>query len=287
MTFVGKILVIVIMVFALFFLAVSTMVFTTEKNWKDEATKQKTSVTKLQTDINALKAQITARETDLANAKKAHETDRDAFKKAIDRVEDETKQARTQLAAQIKSVETAQENVKAAQGEAADRVKEATTLREQVTGLQKEANDLKLRQTELNDLIRTLQRDNDVANSNNVELRRRVAAYTGELRRLGRSTDVNQLQGGVSTPKNDVEGEVTKVDARNSRLELSIGADDGLAVGNEMDIYRLKPTPEYIGRVRIEAVDNDHSVGRVVGNTVRGIKIKEHDIVSTKIRARS
>ena len=41
MTFVGKILVIVIMVFALFFLAVSAVVFTTEKNWKDEVANQK------------------------------------------------------------------------------------------------------------------------------------------------------------------------------------------------------------------------------------------------------
>ena len=39
MTFVGKILVVVIMVFALFFLAVSTVVFSTAKNWKDETAK--------------------------------------------------------------------------------------------------------------------------------------------------------------------------------------------------------------------------------------------------------
>ena len=35
MTFVGKILVIVIMAFALIFLGISTVVFTTAKNWKD------------------------------------------------------------------------------------------------------------------------------------------------------------------------------------------------------------------------------------------------------------
>jgi len=44
MTFVGKILVILIMALSLVFLGVSTVVFTTATNWKDETAKQKKSV---------------------------------------------------------------------------------------------------------------------------------------------------------------------------------------------------------------------------------------------------
>ena len=48
MTFVGKILVIVIMAFSLMFLGISTVVFTTATNWKEATTKAKAEVTELQ-----------------------------------------------------------------------------------------------------------------------------------------------------------------------------------------------------------------------------------------------
>src|SRR4051812_10427563 len=51
MTFVGKILVIVIMVFALFFLAVSVVTFSTAKNWKDETAKLKKNIGDLQKKV--------------------------------------------------------------------------------------------------------------------------------------------------------------------------------------------------------------------------------------------
>ena len=62
-------------------------------------------------------------------------------------------------------------------------------------------------------------------------------------------------------------------------------SDDGIAEGNILDVYHLNP-PEYIGKVRIETVSADNSVGRVYGKTRLGLKIKEGDIVSSKIRAR-
>ena len=112
-----------------------------------------------------------------------------------------------------------------------------------------------------------------------------ASRISGELKRNGLSTDVRTFQANRTSPRNEVEGVVQKVDG--NMVEISIGSDDGLVVGNELDVYHLTPTPEYLGRIRIEGVDNDHSVGRVIGRTVQGKKIKEHDIVSTKIRSRS
>ena len=58
MTFVGKILVIVIMVFALFFLAISTVVYSTATNWKEETKKQKDQVNKLRTEVDTAKKSV-------------------------------------------------------------------------------------------------------------------------------------------------------------------------------------------------------------------------------------
>jgi hypothetical protein len=48
-----------------------------------------------------------------------------------------------------------------------------------------------------------------------------------------------------------------------------------------LEIWRMKPKPDYLGKVRIIAVDPDQAVGVVVGKTIQGKQIKEGDIVSS------
>jgi len=71
MTFVGKILVIVIMAFALMFLGISTVVFTTANNWKEAATKEKQKVSDLQKKNSDSTAALDALKKDLDAAKKS------------------------------------------------------------------------------------------------------------------------------------------------------------------------------------------------------------------------
>ncbi|MBX6314866.1 MAG: hypothetical protein IRY99_18395 [Isosphaeraceae bacterium] len=288
MTFVGKILVIVIMVFALFFLAVSTVVYTTETNWKDAYTKQKEQVTKLQTQLGALQKDVQTAQANLEAAKKDHATQKAMLEDRIRNLQQETEAAQKDLANQRMAVEQTLQTARAAQDEAKARLEETMVLRQNLEAVQKQANEFKLRQTELNDEIRTLRRDLLVAQNNNRNLRDRVAALSERLRQHNLPTDVSTVSAARGVlPKEEVEGEVTRVDPRNTHVEISIGSDDGLSVGNELDVYRLKPEPTYIGKIRIESVDPDQAVGRVINGTRHGIKIKEGDIVSSKIGPRS
>ncbi len=66
-------------------------------------------------------------------------------------------------------------------------------------------------------------------------------------------------------------------------MEISIGSDDGLAVGQELYVFRIQPRAEYIGKVRIVSVYPDQAVAEVIGNTVSGKKIQEGDIVSSTL----
>ena len=84
-----------------------------------------------------------------------------------------------------------------------------------------------------------------------------------------------------------VQGEVARVDAQNKSVEITIGSDDGLVPGHELFLYRTKPRPEFLGKIKIISVDPDQAVGRVIGTTIQGKKIKEGDIVSSTIRPRS
>ena len=284
MTFVGKILVCVIMAFSLFFLAFSTVVFMTEENWKEEVRKRKEEVTKLNTSVQGLRDEQAKAKAENAAAKAQYTKDIALVSDQIKGVKAESDTRQKEIEDQRKAVEVAQENARQALAQSESRTKETGTLRDTLKAVQDQANEYKLRQTELNDQIRILKRQLDTAVKNNADLRERVAVFQQKLTSLGQSADFATLKGVTAPP--DVEGEVDKVDSNNRRVEITIGSDDGLVVGHELHLYRLGPEPKYLGKVKIISVDPDRAVAEVIGKTNRGEKIQEHDIVATKIRSR-
>lgn len=282
MTFVGKILVIVIMAFALLFLGISTVVFTTHTNWKEATAKEKTKVNDLQKQNTEINAKLATATTDLDKAKSDHKTSFDAVTKRTAELEDEIKRDSAEVTAVRSKQEEALQNARTALSEADERRKETDRLREQKAAVEKQANEYKLQQTELNDKIRELERMNNTLDENNKNLRDKVGKFSSLLRQNGLSDDITTVSGLASPPP--VRGEVAKVDAQNRRVQITIGSDDGLVRGHEVFLFREKPFPEYLGKIRIESVDPDQAVGIVIGSTVNGKKIQAGDVVSSKIR---
>jgi cell division protein FtsL len=284
MTFVGKILVLVITALALVFLGVSTVVFTTATNWKAATDAQKKTVQKLQGETNDLKSQIAGLEKAKADAESAHKTAIQQQEQKVAALEADITLARDEKTKALTSLEVAQKNAQVALEDSAARKQETDVLREQKSAVEKQANEFKLRQTELNDKIRELTRMLETATNNATDLRDRVARFQTLLRRNGLSDNIATVKGTDTPPS--VEGEVSRVE-NNSSVELTIGSDDGLVPGHELYLYRTKPRPEFLGKVKIISVDPDQSVGRIIGATVQGKKVKEGDIVSSTIQPRS
>lgn len=69
---------------------------------------------------------------------------------------------------------------------------------------------------------------------------------------------------GKNPPKGRVEGLIRKVDA-SSLMTISIGSDAGLTKGHTLDVYRLGPTPRYLGTIRLIEVTPTQAVGQPVG----------------------
>jgi chromosome segregation ATPase len=285
MTFVGKLLVFFIIVFAVGFLTISTVVFTTESDWKKQADAKKKQLAELKTKNDTLAAQIKNLDAGLESEKQESKAKLDALGKQLADSKTQTDERQKEIENSRTTIEKSQESAKLAMDEAALRVKETDVLRETLKSVQDQANEYKLRQTELNDEIRVLKRELDTATKNNEQLRERAAVFSAKLRSLGQTADFEQLKG-VAAPPADVEGEVDKVDANNRRIEITIGSDDGLVVGHTLELYRFGADPKYLGKVKIISVEPDRAVAEVVGKTVRGEKIQEHDIVATKIRPR-
>jgi len=49
-------------------------------------------------------------------------------------------------------------------------------------------------------------------------------------------------------------------------------------------LFRTKPQPQYLGKIRIISVGPDQSVGQVIGTPTHGIKIQEGDHVASSLR---
>jgi len=284
MTYIGRILVIVIMAFSLIFLGISSVVFTTAKNWKTETEAQKKKVSELTTKLNDAQAGVDAAQKELATAKASYEAQTKQLNDRIKLLEDENRRAQDQITTARGLVFTAEMNAKTALDEVEARRKETYELRELKSAVEKQANEFKLRQAELNDRIRELERILETATKNNADLRERVAKFSSLLRQNGLSDDISQIKGLESPPP--VVGEVRKVDPSNRRVEISIGSDDGLVAGHELYLFRTAPRPEYLGKITIISVDPDQAVGRVNGTTYQGKKIREGDLVSSTIKPR-
>jgi hypothetical protein len=284
MTFVGKILVLIITALALVFLGISTVVFSTATNWKAATDAQKKIVQKLQLETNDLRSQIAGLDKDKTATEKSHADAVKVQENSIARLQAEIDQARKDKEQSVTALEVAQQSAKTALEEAAAFKTETDQLREQKSAVEKQANEFKLRQTELNDKIRELTRMLETATNNNNDLRDRAARFQTLLRRNGLSDDIATVKGTDTPPA--VEGQVSRVED-NKSIEITIGSDDGLVPGHELFVYRTTPQPEYLGKVKIISVDPDQAVARVIGATVHGKKIKEGDIVSSTIRPRS
>ena len=285
MTFVGKILVIVIMVFAILFLGLSTVVFVTEQNWKDrvsaltvERDNLKSETARLVSEVGTQKTKVDLAISDLGTAKQKFATE---MKDIID----QNNRRQTEITAQRTSLATALEEVKKAQGEAEARISESAVLRKNLETVQNQANEFKLQKTELDQTILLQKRELEVAQNNNKNLRDNVAVLRNALRKHDLPDDPKDIVV-VAVPPN-VEGEVTAVDAKNQSVELSLGSNDGLAVGQEFFLYRSGADPKFLGKIKITSVDVQQSVGRVVGGkTLYGIKIQKGDHVTNKISSR-
>jgi len=284
MTFVGKILVILIMAFSLVFLGVSTVVFSTATNWKTVAEKSKADLAKAQSKVSDTENRRKDADSKLEAAKADHlklVTERDNRIKELDRkIQDSDNQA-TAARGQL---ELAQKNAQVALAEATARKGETDTLNETLTKAQTQGNQYLAQNLELTDKIRILERAKTTAEQNAKDLRTFKARAISFMQTKGISTaNIDAADANASLPQ--VQGRVKAVNGTNRSVEITIGSNDGLKNGHILQMYRTSPRVEFLGRVKIVNVEPNKAVAEVIGGTVSGKKILEGDNVASSFNA--
>lgn len=273
MNLIGKIFTVLIFVMSLVFMAFSVAVYATHKNWKEQAQT-------LTSTNQALSAKRTELEQQLADTNQKLEQERAARRYALAAVQVRASQLERQVATQQTSLEqkTKELDQKSA---ALDQASKVALAAEQ-------------RNTELENKLQTAMQNRDamfanvVATSDRVQtlqtneerLKERETQMAAQLARTTRVLNANGL-----TEYTNVDGIPPKLDGRitavgaNNFVEISLGKDDGLSIGNTLDIFR---GDQYLGRIIIRKVSPDRSVGEIQREYRKG-QIKKGDYVSTKL----
>jgi hypothetical protein len=283
MTWLGKTLAFVNLAFSILTAGLIVVVFTTRTNWKS-------GYEDLQKKMDVAKAVLAS--------------ERNAAAEALKRKDDEIKQA--QKAVADKNTELAMANEKAKGFEA--ELQKANNLRDQETKntttntaelerIRQERKALEDQKAKLQgDLqARTAEvvkyRDEAVSNDlkfkasqgRNERLLEQYAALKSEndrLRASGATVDSAARAAAPSAPE-DVRGTVVQADG-SGLATVSIGSDSGLTKNHTLHVYRLKPSPTYLGTLQILNTQPHQAVGRFQASQKR-VPIQVGDEVAARV----
>jgi chromosome segregation ATPase len=290
MHFVGKILVILVLILSIMFMAFAGVVYNAQISWRAEAQKQKGLLDKeagkhkddladyerFKTEMNVKLTAAVQQAAQVEAANKGLLADIDRLKKEIGDLSVARK--------------TATEQSLIANEEAAARNEESVNLRglnhEQAIARDAEFN-LRLK---LEDQLHSLQLDLDAARLKNKVLLSDISTLRQALEGAGLSSDVKELAGRNSPPP-PVEGIIQEVktpkrQGASELVEISLGSDQGLKKGHEMTVYRSGLNKgahgKYLAKIVIVNTYPDKAVGQVIEGSRNGV-IQKGDNVTTKL----
>lgn len=118
-----------------------------------------------------------------------------------------------------------------------------------------------------------------------IELEERVREVTRELEKIKSLGTAPKKPEAGNPPAENVQGEVTEVDAAEGLFRLSIGSDVGLEKGQVLHAFRLDPKPEkarYLGKVEVLVVRPKEAVARFVGKPT--VPVQKGDRVASRLQ---
>jgi hypothetical protein len=292
MTFFGKLLVFLNLVFSVVTGALIIFVFTTRSNWVGAYNDAKV---KAESAEKAYKNEKTAHDNDLKQKDATLKEMEEQIKQLNNRVataQAEAQQARDAADKQVNVNRTASTDAQRLQAEL-DQIrserealdKEKTILRERVVAIQKELD--KQREVAVQEGLRARNMEQKAHN-----LLRQVEELTVRNRELesagGTGTGAGTtgsgtgsiLEGVVKTAPPGVRGKVTRIGEKDKNLaSVNIGSDSGLSRGNVLIVYRGN---QFLGELTLSEVSPKVSVGKFVPNK-RTDTVQVGDQVATSL----
>ena len=268
----GKIFVFAVMVMSVVFMSFAIAIFSSHTNWQKESER-------LQTELEQAVAERAAKESELTTLIDQNAASEKDQEQVVKKLETALQQKNTELADLKKKREADLSNLDkdiAELSEAKDERDAADELvgklREEIHGLQdklkKSVNDGASLASELH------QSESELAMT--TERKKQLEEQVANAREVLQQNGLSLKRPEIVIPV--VGGVVTAI--ANDLAEVSIGSDDGLQAGHELEVFRAD---EYLGRLRVVSVKPDRAVVRVLKDFARGI-VQRGDRVATRLK---
>lgn len=276
MNWLGKVFVVLILLMSIVFMALSMAVYATHKNWKTVADSLDKQLQTARAETEQLKTAHNRRVEELMALTEAAqqqvrklESERVSLADRNVQIQTELDQLKQQQREQIASVSATQELNKGL-------TSEVTNLRQQIRTEQQARDSAVAATMTATEELHKVAGEYDTARERNEQLMKQVSGMTYILREKG--INPNTEPGSVVPTVNGIVSQIRRAGGE-TRVEITIGADDGLTAGNTLEVSR---GDKYLGRIHILETSPDKSVGRVDRRFQQG-QIQEGDRVATRI----
>lgn len=286
MNIVGKILVFVTTLMCVVFLGIAVTVFSTHRNWKEKHATAEADLKKAKEKEDSLKTQLRAVTDELSKSVTIFSNERDTLQKQL-------KEQQRQYDIQLKNLAEARGDVVKYEIQVNNSLEEAKKFRDEAIRQREKLDDVEKKRDLAVQRRFELEQENigikgqlETMIARSRELDQRVAQLQGIILsyNLPLRTKEEQLAAQENPPPN-IEAVVEKVDKDGKWVTITVGKDSGLERGHKLELYRVKPKGEYVGRIQITELDPDRAVAKILTDFKRGT-VKEGDLVSTRIISR-
>ena len=277
MTFVGKILVVLILLMSVAFMGFTLAVYSTHRNWRDLV---KNPTTGLETKLQNKQSELTQLESERQQVLDQLAQEKAARTEAIAALEVRRLELREQLASRESDLEKLEirsrdaiKSLETAQGEMKRLKDEVVLLRDEITSTRRDRNSQVAAVRELTDKLN--QGEGQLS-----RLRERNEQLVSELSRASLVIEGNGLS--VNDPVDKIppklDGVITAV--RRNTIEVSLGSDEGIRRGHIVDVFSNQGG--YLGRAQVIETSTDRSVARIVPEFRQGV-MRKGDRVATRL----
>ncbi len=287
MSFIGKVLIVVQIVLSIMFAALATTVFTYHRSWKEISEQRQATVQDQEREMATVTSDFNKRVDELNQQLVAAKSRADG---AESKLKDVTVE-KNNLQANYDRVSSDFQRVS---GVATINADEANFRLEEALAQRVENKLLHEKLDSYNDQIIELK--NELFNTN-TEMTSLTAKYNTMLENnafLKRVVRLNNLETDPAVyqakldPPPAVEGLVLDTQlAQNGTVEfvkISLGSDDGLVEGHELDVYRTglngNGPSKYLGKIKLSYLTPDTAVGTIVSKAKNGIIEKGDNVTS-------
>lgn len=284
MNLVGKIFIVLIFFASTVFMTMGIMVYSTQHNWYDaimskggggQAEGYQVQLQHARLEAQTLKDEIQKYDSALQIEKQAHfevlakaESARDTYAKNAAVLDTQVKAQEKDLAENATALKVEQDNL-------TELRKEDTNLRDDIR-LANKATDEQLKKAQ------AMEDKYNIAVGQLKDLQARNEQLAGDVAkaRLLLSQVGLKLESPANGQPPTIRGEVLAVDKEN-HAEISLGSDDGLLVGNTLEIYR---GDRYLGRLQVLETQPHRAVGKIIKELQQDV-IRNGDQVATRLKA--